>query len=479
MSPEEFRRHAHALVDWLADYLATLPSRPVLPGVAPGDIRRALPAAAPDEAEPFEAILADLDAIVVPGLTLWNHPGFLGYFPVGSSGAGALADFASAVFSQQAMLWRTSPVATELEEVVLGWLRDALGLSPAFEGVIYDGASTATLHALAAARDARLADARRRGLAGRPDVGPVRVYCSEHAHSSVDKAMIVLGLGQDALTRLPADAEFRLDPPTLLDAVERDRAAGVTPIAVVATVGTTSSSSIDPVPAIAAICRRRDLWLHVDSAYAGVAALLPECRWVVDGFDQADSVVVNPHKWLFTPFDLTAFYCRRMDAIRATFALTPDYLRSGEGGAVRNLMDTGFQLGRRFRALKLWFVMRAFGLAGLRARLAEHMRLARLFGAWVDADPDFARVGPVPLSVVCFRAAHRSDQRDESWHDRLNERLMDAVNATGEIFLTHTRLGGRLVLRVAIGNLRTTEATLARAWQLLREHGARLAVELP
>jgi aromatic-L-amino-acid decarboxylase len=363
------------------------------------------------------------------------------------------------------MLWRTSPAATELEEVALDWLRQLLGLPPSFEGVIYDTASTSTLHALAAAREGAVPEVRTAGLSGRDDVGRLRVYCSEHAHSSVDKAVILLGLGHRALRRIPADEEFRVRPDALESAIEEDRLAGWQPMAVVATVGTTSTTSVDPVAEIARICRDNRVWLHVDAAYAGVAAMVPGWDWILDGAEDADSVVVNPHKWLFTPFDLSAFYCRRMDLVRQAFALTPEYLRTVEAAPVRNLMDTGIQLGRRFRALKLWMVLRHFGAHGLRSRLAEHMRLARLFASWVDASPDFVRVAPVPFSVVCFRA---------DTDDGFNEQLLNAVNASGEVFLSHTRLDGRFVLRLAIGNLRTTEAHVARAWELLQERGAEL-----
>jgi aromatic-L-amino-acid decarboxylase len=363
------------------------------------------------------------------------------------------------------MLWRTSPAATELEEVTLGWLRQLIGLSEAFEGVIYDTASISTLHGLAAAREVAVPDVRTKGLAGRSDVLRLRVYCSEHAHSSVDKAVILLGLGHESLRRIATDREFRMKPDALEAAIAEDRAAGWRPIAAIATVGTTSTTSIDPVRAIADICRRHELWLHVDAAYAGVAAMVPGYEWILDGASEADSLVVNPHKWLFTPFDLSAFYCRRMDLVRQAFALVPDYLKTIEAAPVKNLMDTGIQLGRRFRALKLWMVLRHFGAEGIRARLSEHMRLARVFAGWVDASDDFERVAPVPFSVVCFRA--KGD-------DEFNQRLLDAVNASGTVFLSHTRLADRFVLRLAIGHLRTTEEHVASAWSILQREARTL-----
>jgi aromatic-L-amino-acid/L-tryptophan decarboxylase len=371
-----------------------------------------------------------------------------------------LAEFLSAALNVQAMLWRTSPAATELEEVTLSWLRQLLGLPAEFEGVIYDTASMSTLHALAAARELAVPGVRDAGLAGR-ELPRVRVYCSEHAHSSVDKAVILLGLGHDALRRIGADEEFAMRPDVLAGAIADDRAAGMLPIAVVATVGTTSSTSVDPVDAIATICEAQQLWLHVDAAYAGVAAMVPGWEWILRGADRADSIVVNPHKWLFTPFDLSVLYCRRMDVIRQAFSLTPEYLRTSEGEAgVRNLMDTGIQLGRRFRALKLWMVLRHFGTEGLRACLLEHMRLARVLATWIDESERFERVAPVPFSVVCFRL--RGDASDEA-----HQRILDRVNRSGEIFLSHTKLDGRFVLRIAIGNLHTTEEHIARAWALL------------
>jgi aromatic-L-amino-acid decarboxylase len=469
MAPESFRRHAHTLADWVADYLSGSEQYPVLPRVQPGDIRASLPTSAPESGEPFERILDDFERLIVPGLTHWNHPGFFAYFAITASAPGVLAEFLSAALNQQAMLWRTSPAATELEEVALGWLRRLLGLPDDFEGVIYDTASISSLHALAAAREQAVPGVREAGLSGRPEVPPLRVYCSEHAHSSIDKGVILLGLGHRALRKIPADAEYRMRPEALAAAIAEDRAAGLLPIAVVATVGTTSTTSVDPVPQVAEICAREKLWLHVDAAYAGVAAMVPGFGRTLDGCDRADSLVVNPHKWLFTPFDLSAFYSRRMDVVRAAFSLTPEYLRTAETGKVKNLMDTGVQLGRRFRALKLWMILRHFGAQGLRERIAEHIRLAQVFAGWVDADPDFERMAPAPFSVVCFRAKPRGRDWTEAELERLNSDLLDAVNASGEVFLSHTKLDGRFVLRLAVGHIRTEERHVRRAWELLRE----------
>jgi aromatic-L-amino-acid decarboxylase len=362
----------------------------------------------------------------------------------------------AAALNQQAMLWKTSPASTELEEVSLGWLRQLVGLPETFEGVIYDTASVSTLHALAAARERAVPDVRARGLAA---AGALRVYASEHAHSSVDKAVMTLGLGLEALKKIPADGEFRMRPDALAAAIDEDRARGARPVAVAATIGTTSTTSVDPVAAIADVCAARGVWLHVDAAYAGVAAMVPELRPLYDGWQRADSIVLNPHKWLFTPMDVSVLFCRQMNVLRAAFSLVPDFLKTAEGEAgVRNLMDTGIQLGRRFRSLKLWMVMRDFGADGMRAIYREHLRLARLFASWVDGDARFERIAPVPFSVVCFRLRGA---------DAPSEQLMERVNGSGEIYLSHTRLDGRFVIRLAIGHYRTEERHIARAWELL------------
>ena len=463
MDPEEFRREAHRIADWIADYLSNPGQYPVLSRVSPGDIARALPAEAPAHGEAFDAILADFQKIILPGITHWNHPGFFAYFAITGSAPGILAEFLSAALNVQAMLWRTSPAATELEEVTVAWLRRLVHLPDDFEGVIYDTASISTLHALAAARERAVPQVRTAGLGTRR----CRVYCSDQTHSSIDKAVILLGLGHESLRKIPTDANFSMRAEVLARAIAEDRAGGWIPMAVVATVGTTSSTSVDPVEEIAAICGRENVWLHVDAAYAGVAAMVPGCEHVLSGASRADSVVLNPHKWLFTPFDLSVLYTRHFDVLRTAFSLTPEYLKTAESGVARNLMDTGIQLGRRFRALKLWMVCRHFGAEGLRARLAEHMRLAKLFASWVDQSSEFERVAAVPFSVVCFRAIPAQLRGNDSAVDAFNEELIDRVNRSGEVFLSHTRLGGRYVIRLAIGNLHTTETHVARAWDLL------------
>jgi aromatic-L-amino-acid decarboxylase len=464
MNPDDFRRHGHELVDWIADYLEHAERYPVLAQVRPGDIARALPEQAPEDPEPFAAIMADFERVLVPGLTHWNSPNFFAYFAITGSPPGVLADFLSSALNQQAMLWRTSPAATELEAVTLGWLRRLIGLPDGFEGVIYDTASIATMHALVAARETAVADVRARGLAGRTDVPPVAVYCSDQTHSSIDKGVIAIGLGHHNLRKIPSDDQYRMRVDALAEAIRHDRGNGVLPIAVVATVGTTSTTSIDPVPAIAELCERERLWMHVDAAYGGAAAMLPSHRHVLEGAGRADSLVVNPHKWLFTPFDLSAFYSRRMDVIRQAFALTPEYLRTSDPAGVRNLMDTGVQLGRRFRALKLWMILRAYGARAIREHLARHIGLAQQLASWIDAHPDFERLAPVPFSVVCFRWNPAGRTRSDAELDVFNEAIVERVNRTGEMFFSHTRLRGRLALRMAIGHIRTDESHVRQAW---------------
>ena len=365
------------------------------------------------------------------------------------------------------MLWKTSPAATELETVVLDWLRQATGLPAGLFGVIQDTASSSTLVALAAAREAVPGlDVRKRGMVGQ---ARLRMYASEHAHSSVEKAGIVLGIGQDGLRKIPVDGRFRMDVAALRKAVAEDKAAGLTPFAVTATVGTTSTTSVDPVPAIAEVAASSGLWLHVDAAYAGCAAIVPELRHVLEGCDRADSLVMNPHKWLFVPLDLSVLYTRRPDVVRAAFSVLPEYLRTPEEAVAPNLMDYGVSLGRRFRALKLWLVMRKYGIDGMAERIRQHVRLAQLFRSWVEADEDWEVVAPSPLSVVCFRARFPGTTEEG---DRANERVMDLVNSSGDAYLSHTRLGDRTVLRLAIGNVGTAERHVARAWALLSEAAA-------
>jgi aromatic-L-amino-acid decarboxylase len=481
MSPEQFREAAHATVDLLADYLAHLEDFAILPAIEPGALRDQLPQEPPEGPEPVGAILADVARLVEPNATHWQHPGFLAYFATTASGPGILGEFVTAVLGQNAMLWRTSPVATELEEVVVGWLRRALGLPDAFDGLLTDTASTSSLIAIAAAREAAGLDAAARGLAGRPEIGVPVVYASEEAHSSIEKACMTLGLGRSACCRIPTDDAYAMRTDALHAAIAADRAAGRTPIAIVATIGTTSSTAVDPVPAIAEIAERAGLWLHVDAAYGGAVALLPDRRALFAGWERADSIVVNPHKWFFTPLDASLLLSRRMPVLRAAFSLVPEYLRTlDQQGPVHDFSEYQPQLGRRMRALKLWFLVRYFGIEGLRRRIDAHCRLAEHLAAAVDTHPDFERMAPVRFSTLCLRwrpaalVGHEDEPEVRARLDSANERLMAAVNASGEIFLSHTRLRDRFVIRVAIGNLRTETRHVARAWTLLQAEAARL-----
>lgn len=467
MSPDRFRDYGHRTVDWIADYLENVGRYPVLSQVGPGEVRASLPDRAPELPESMEDVLRDFERIIVPGITHWNHPAFFAYFAITGSAPGILGEFLAAALNVNAMLWRTSPAATELETVALEWLRQLIGLPERFEGVIYDTASISSLVAITAAREATGLGIRERGMAGQSDLPRLRLYCSEQAHSSIEKDAITLGIGQEGVRKIATDDDFRMSAIELLRAVEEDEAAGWRPFCVVATVGTTSTTSVDPVPEIADICEEHGLWLHVDGAYGGVAAIVPEMRWVLEGAERADSIVVNPHKWLFTPVDLSAFYSRRLEVVRNAFSLVPEYLRTSDSEEARSYMDYGPQLGRRFRALKLWFVLRAYGREGLIARLREHIRLAQEFAGWIDRAPDWERLAPVPFSTVCFRA--HPDNVDQDALDDLNQRILDRVNQTGEAFLSHTRLHDRLTLRLAIGNIRTQEEHVRRAWELLQE----------
>ncbi len=482
MGAEEFRRYGREVVDWIADYFATIEGRPVLAQVQPGELISKLPASPPERGEPMDEILADVDRLIAPALTHWSHPSFFAYFATSTSAPGIFGELLSAAFDAKALLWRTAPAAQELEEVALSWLRQMIGLPETFQGIIYDTASVSSMHAIAAAREALDLRIREDGMSGRGDLPLLRVYTSEQSHSSIEKSVITLGLGQRSLRKIPADAEFRMDAEALARAIEEDKQAGHLPFCAVATVGTTSTTSVDPVSRVADVCERHNMWLHVDAAYAGSAAVVPEFRSLLAGCERADSLVMNPHKWLFTPFDLSVLYCRRMDVLHRAFSLVPEYLRTLETNwqGVRNHSEYGIQLGRRFRALKLWMIIRYFGREGLAARIREHCRLARLFATWVEESPGWELLAPTPLSVVSFRAVaprregETSEDR-EARLDALNEQLINAVNAGGAAFLTHTKLNGRFAMRLAVGNIRTTERHVREAWELLGRERVRLS----
>ncbi len=476
LDAEAVRAALHAVADVMADYAAGIDRYPVFPPVEPGSLAPTFPAAPPEAPESLATILDDYRALIEPNGTHWAHPGFMAYFATPGSTAGILGEMLMAGFGQNTMLWRTSPIGTELESVVVGWLREALGLPPAFDGFITDTASTSSLIALAGARDRAGFSSADDGVAGHRELGRPRVYASAEAHSSIEKACMTLGLGRNALRKIPTDDRFRMDPAALSAAIAADLAAGDRPIAVVATIGTTSSTSIDPVPAVADIAASRGLWLHVDAAYGGAVALLPERRALFAGWDRADSIVVNPHKWLFAPLDASLLLTRDLPAFRDAFSLVPEYLRTiDRASPVRDVHEYTPVLGRRFRALKLWVMLRWFGLEGYRRRIARHLEIAQAFAGWVDADPDFERLAPVDFSTVCLRYRPRdltgreAEPEVAAQLDDVNTRLMDAVNATGEIFLSHTRLGGRFTIRVALGHLRGELVHAERAWALLQE----------
>jgi len=464
MPGEEFRTSANAVVDWMARYLQETERFPVLAQIKPGEIRERLPVRCPEEGEAMERILQDFEDSILPGITHWNHPAFFAYFSITGSGPGILGEMLTAALNVNAMVWRSSPAGTELEEHTLVWLRDLLGLPSFFDGTINDTASSSSLYALAAAREAKLPEASDRGLSG---ARRGRFYASDQAHSSIDKAVITLGFGREGVRRVASDEAFRLRPDALREAIQEDVHEGILPLGMVATLGTTSTTSVDPVAEMADIAEEFDLWLHVDAAYGGPAAVVPEFRPLFSGWEKADSIVVNPHKWLFTPIDCSVLYMRDPGELKRAFSLTPEYLRTSEQDVARNLMDYGVSLGRRFRSLKLWFVLRYFGAEGIRERIRQHVEMAREVAAWVDAEPGWERVAPVPFSTVVFRFS--PDGVEEEEQDQLNGAIMDKVNSTGEVFLSHTVLNGRLCLRLALGNLKTRWEHLERSWELLRK----------
>jgi aromatic-L-amino-acid decarboxylase len=460
MLPEEFRRYGHEVVDWIADFLSHPERYPVLPKVKPGELADALPARGPEQGEPMSRILADFEKLIVPAMTHWNHPGFMAYFANTAPGPGILGEMLAAALNGNGMVWKSSPAVTELEVVTLGWLRDWMALPPDWFGMIHDTASTSSMHAIAAAREMADPEVRERGGSQH-----LTVYTSEQSHASIAKGAISIGIGQSNVRHIPVDAEFRMRPDALEAAVRRDLDSGKRPMLVAATVGTTSTTSVDPVPAIADIAARYGMWLHVDAAYAGSAAIVPELRWAFAGCDRADSLVVNPHKWLFTPMDLSVFFTRRPEILRRAFALIREYLTTGEDPRAVNMMDYGVALGRRFRALKLWFILRYYGREGLASLIRNHVTWAQELAALVDAHPDFERCAPTRFSVVNFRYRGTDDQ---------NRALLDRVNRSGEFFLSNTTLCGRFVLHLAIGNMATTRDHVMRAWQSVQKAAADL-----
>jgi aromatic-L-amino-acid decarboxylase len=467
-----FKRDGHRIIDWIAHYLEHPEQYPVLSTVKPGDIKHEFPTAPPEVPESLGSIFEEFKEKLIPGITHWNHPGFFAYFGITGSVPGILAELLMAALNVNAMMWKTSPAATELEQVVLDWLRQMLGLSDDFSGIMMDTASISSLLAIIAAREmVQGLEVREKGLTGRPELPRLRAYISDQTHFSVEKGAITLGIGRENVVRVPSDDQFRMKPEALAASIENDIQKGFLPFFVCATVGTTSTTSIDPIQEISIIAKEHRLWFHVDGAYGGIAAIVPEMRDVLKGADQADSIVVNPHKWLFTPIDLSAFYLKNPSILKNALSLVPEYLRTQESDEdlVLDYMNYGVQLGRRFRALKLWMVIKAYGRQGLISRIREHIRIAQLLAEWVEQHAGFELMAPVPFSTVCFRA-HPPGLEDSDELDRLNEELLSSINATGEFFLSHTRVKDRFVLRVAIGNIRSQEEHVARLWKLLSEH---------
>jgi len=456
MPVNDFRKFGHELVDMMADYFENIESYPVLSQIKPGDIKNQLSEMPPEEGENFDAVLKDIEKVIMPGITHWNHPNFHAYFASTSSAPGIFADFISSSFNGNGMIWRTCPASTELEGVTLNWLRQLIGLDERFWGIIYDTASISTMHAIAAAREnIRGYKLREKGLTG-SGIPRLRLYTSEHAHNSVEKGVLALGMGLEGTRKIKTDKDFKMIPAELESAIAEDIKNGWLPFCVVATIGTTSITSIDPVEEIAAICKKHNLWLHIDGAYGGVAAIVPEMKHIIKGCEYADSFVVNPHKWLFVPVDLSVLYTTKPDVLKRAFSLVADYLKTAEDSSVQNLMDYGVQLGRRFRSLKLWFVLRYFGRKGIEERIREHIRLAKEFAVWVEGHKYFELLAPVPLSTVCFRAVpDKKMTLDEI--NAFNEKLMSDVNAEGKVFISHTKLDGVFTLRFVVTGIRTEQ----------------------
>ena len=467
MDTSKFRDTGYQFIDWINNYLTNLESYPVLPKIQPGEIKQSLPSSPPEHSEDFDKIIADLNNVIMPGVTHWNHPKFMAYFNSTSSSAGIFAELLSGAFNTNGMLWKSNPASTELEEVTLDWLRQMLGLPKEFWGIIYDLASSSTMHAIIAAREnIKGYSIREKGFGGLKDMPRLRLYTSEQAHSSVDKGAILAGVGLEGIRKIPVDDRFRMIPSELEEAIAEDRNNGWLPFCVVATVGTTSTTSIDPVEQIAEITQKENIWLHVDAAHAGSAAIVPEMKFLLNGCEHADSLVVNPHKWMFMPIDISVLFTKRKEVLKRAFSLVPEYLTTDEDDEATNFMDYGIQLGRRFRALKLWFVIRYFGREGLVEIIREHLRLAQNLKIQIDSNSNFERLAPVPLSTICFRAIHPKFSDNERLN-KFNKKLMDRLNNTGEVFLSHTILNGNFTIRIVISGLRTEEKHVNEVWELI------------
>lgn len=472
MPIEEFRKSGHQLVDWIADYLKDIEKYPPLSQVNPGDILKRIPKSPPQKGEDIENVLKDVDKFLMDGITHWNHPGFMAYFNSTSSGPGILAELLTASLGINGMLWKTSPAFTELEKAMMNWFGQMVGLPEIYWGIIYDTASTSSMHAIASAREQLNLGFREKGMAGRNDVSRLRMYCSEHSHSSIEKGAVTLGVGLEGVRKIPVNDKFELIPEKLEVAIKEDIKNGWKPFCVVATVGTTSSTSIDPVEDIAKICEGYKLWLHIDAAYAGVTAMIPEMKWITKSWESADSIVINPHKWMFTPMDLSVYFTRKPEILKRAFSLVPEYLKTKQDDEVENLMDYGIQLGRRFRSLKLWFIIRYFGVEGIALRIKAHIDLAQEFAKWIDDEKDFERMAPVPFSTVCFR--YKPGNKTEEELNVLNEKLLEKINSSGKLFLSHTKLNRKFVMRLTIGSIRHERRHIVEAWELIKENAEKL-----
>ncbi len=463
---EVFRQEGHKLVDWIADYYANIEKYPVKSACKPGSVFAGIPAAPPAEPEDMKVIFNDFEQLIMPGITHWQNPSFFAYFPANTSFPSILAEMLSSALGAQCMKWETSPAATELEEAVMNWLKKMTGIPGDFEGVIQDTASTATLCAILSARER--ATGFRCNHEGMKDTASMRIYCSEEAHSSVEKAVKIAGIGRNNLVKIGLDEKYRMQPAMLEEAIHMDIEAGLKPVCVVAALGTTGSTAVDPLEDIADICQRYGIWLHIDAAYAGSALILPECRWMIKGIEKADSFVFNPHKWLFTNFDCSAYFVRDSETLINTFKLVPEYLKTQIPEHVNDYSNWGIQLGRRFRALKLWFVIRSYGLQGLQEKLRNHMAIAQELKSWILQHKDFEITAPVTFNLVCFRY-HPKGIDDLQMLNRLNEKLLLTANGTGKMYITHTKLNDRYTLRMSISQTHVELSHVKKAWHLIRE----------
>ncbi|MCF8241692.1 MAG: amino acid decarboxylase [Melioribacteraceae bacterium] len=468
MSGDDFKKYGYELVDWIANYLSDLDNIPVLPDIVPGDIEKKLPTKPPFSNETMQNILADIDKIVMPGMTHWNHPYFNAYFNSTASSAGILAEFLSAAFNVNGMVWKSAPASNEIEKVTVDWMRQMLGLPDSFWGIIYDTASVSSMHAIASAReDLKGMNIRELGMSGRTDLPLLRVYSSEQAHSSIDKGAIILGLGLKSLVKIPVNEKFEMLPDKFEEAILQDKEEGYLPMCAVATIGTTSTTSVDPVKQIAEICKRHYVWLHVDAAHAGPIAMLDDYSSYFDGWEEADSIVMNPHKWMFVPIDLSLLFTKHKGTLKSAFSLVHEYLKTTEDDKVDNLMDYGIQLGRRFRSLKLWFVIRYFGVEGIKNILREHLRMGKNFSDWIESHPVFEKLAPTPFSTICFRAKPPKLNEDEL--NDFNQQLIERINAKRKLFITHSKLNGKFTIRYVVSGIRTHDEHVEKAKQIIED----------